>query len=502
MALFPVGAAADYGDAVPADYWKKLGELLNTTVFYNVRNPDFGAVGDGTTDDRAAIQACIDASPAGATILFPPGTYGVSAPVVRKVSRRYMGWGPGWADSTIIKPLNGSSANFQNAAGHSGVLVPESWNTNATTPAGVEEIHNLSVDGNKANNATGQHHGLIIYGEYWSKYRNLRLYNNKRTGLHMTLTAKNGSSTMPAGISDNRFRDIQAAANDEHGVFQSSPAAANHQDAVFDGDNLFYNNGLSGMWVDNGGGWNLNNLHMWGNGQHGLYFLDSSFAVKVNGLYVENFGNTAAGGVSYFGFRAKATNGEGPTLSDCHIRTLDPAGTSSFFCYALEGADTDVHLSLTNCQAVGAGTARGRGFNLNASSGVLTVTGAGNDAAGFVAGQDREYIGAGLIGTGAVGLGPPATTLAGTTYTLVASDADKAVELTSASPVTVTVPANVFKAGQVVEVTRMGTGSVTLAAGAGMTVRTPGTLVLRVQYSSGSLRFRSATECVLAGDTT
>jgi hypothetical protein len=501
MALFPVGTAADYGDAVPIDYWQKLGMLLNTTVFYNIRNPDYGAdPAASAAANRAAIQACIDASPVGATILFPPGTYEVDAPLVYKPNRHYVGLGGGWGDGAVIKVANGSSANFPTP--HSGVLVPESWNTNATAASGPVEFHNLSVDGNKANNATGFHHGLILYGEYWSRCSNLRLYNNKKSGLYLTNKGKNGTATMPPGISDNRFRDIQAAANDEHGVFQSSPAAANHQDAVFDGDNLFYNNGSSGMWVDNGGGWNLNNLHMWGNGQHGLYFLDSSFAVKVNGLYVENFGNTAAGGVSYFGFRAKATNGEGPTLSDCHIRTLDPAGTSSFFCYALEGADTDVHMSLTNCQAVGAGTARGRGFNLNASSGVLPVTGAGNDAAGFVAGQDREYIGAGLIGTGAVGLGPPATILAGTTYTLVASDADKAVELTSASPVTVTVPANVFKAGQVVEVTRMGTGSVTLAQGSGMTVRTPGTLVLRVQYSSGSLRFRSATECVLAGDTT
>ncbi|MDQ2787221.1 MAG: hypothetical protein M3Y58_19705 [Chloroflexota bacterium] len=36
----------------------------------------YGAAGDGTTDDTAAIQAAIDAVPAsGGTVLFPPGTY-------------------------------------------------------------------------------------------------------------------------------------------------------------------------------------------------------------------------------------------------------------------------------------------------------------------------------------------------------------------------------------------------------------------------------------------
>ena len=39
---------------------------------------DFGAVGDGVTDDTAAIQEAIDTVPAGAVVYFPPGTYAVS----------------------------------------------------------------------------------------------------------------------------------------------------------------------------------------------------------------------------------------------------------------------------------------------------------------------------------------------------------------------------------------------------------------------------------------
>lgn len=40
---------------------------------------DFGAVGDGVANDTAAIQAAIDATPAGETLLFNPGNYRLTA---------------------------------------------------------------------------------------------------------------------------------------------------------------------------------------------------------------------------------------------------------------------------------------------------------------------------------------------------------------------------------------------------------------------------------------
>ena len=92
---------------------------------------------------------------------------------------------------------------------------------------------------------------------------------------------------------------------------------------------------------------------------------------------------------------------------------------------------------------------------------------------------------------------------AGTAYTLALADFGHIIETTSSSAVTVTVPPNAsvaFPAGTVVEVCQLGAGQVTVAQGAGVTIRSPASLVLRAQFSTVSLRKRATDEWVLAGD--
>jgi hypothetical protein len=49
-------------------------------MFFNVKSPEYGAVGDGATNDAAAIQAAITAAmTVGGIVVFPPGVYNHSA---------------------------------------------------------------------------------------------------------------------------------------------------------------------------------------------------------------------------------------------------------------------------------------------------------------------------------------------------------------------------------------------------------------------------------------
>ena len=92
----------------------------------------------------------------------------------------------------------------------------------------------------------------------------------------------------------------------------------------------------------------------------------------------------------------------------------------------------------------------------------------------------------------------------GTTYTLVAGDAAEMVSLSNASAITLTVPPNssvAFPTGTQIILYQAGAGQVTVAAGAGVTLRSQGTkLKLTGQYAVASLIKIGTNEWILAGN--
>jgi hypothetical protein len=91
----------------------------------------------------------------------------------------------------------------------------------------------------------------------------------------------------------------------------------------------------------------------------------------------------------------------------------------------------------------------------------------------------------------------------GTTYTLVASDANKLVTATnSGSTITVTIPAGVFSVGQSVNITQLGAAQVVFQGDGTSTVySTPG-VKLRAQYSVASVACIATNTFLLIGDLT
>src|SRR6266496_79845 len=85
LVLLSVQATSVFADSlIPADRritWNPgiPGGIPNrTTIFANVKNSPYNAIGDGVHDDTAAIQQAISACPTGQVVYIPPGTYRTS----------------------------------------------------------------------------------------------------------------------------------------------------------------------------------------------------------------------------------------------------------------------------------------------------------------------------------------------------------------------------------------------------------------------------------------
>lgn len=136
---------------------------------FNIRN--FGAVGDGITDDTAAIQAAYDAvdSTYGGTVIWPGGfRYAHTGIDITTPHTKTLGVGIGGAESYLM-----------NSSNRSAFVVGD----NATYMPGVQ-FEGLFLRGNSANNSSG--HGIIFQGCENPRVYNCQVYDSKQNGIHFT----------------------------------------------------------------------------------------------------------------------------------------------------------------------------------------------------------------------------------------------------------------------------------------------------------------------------
>ena len=95
----------------------------------------------------------------------------------------------------------------------------------------------------------------------------------------------------------------------------------------------------------------------------------------------------------------------------------------------------------------------------------------------------------------------PLEPVTGAAYTLIASDNRKYKRTNSATPVTITVDADVHTINDELEFEQGGAGKITFAAGAGMTLNSlSGNLGSAGQYATFKIKFISATVATISGN--
>jgi hypothetical protein len=283
---------------------------------------DYGAVGNGTTDDTAAIQAGIDAVSAagGGTLLFPEGTY-IVAGLQIKASVYLQGSGE---RATALKLKN--SANTY-------LIADTRYVNNVLYSSNPYGISSLTLDGNNANNTSGS---CLIIQTYASTFRDLTIQYSPEHGVITTTVTANGSNILNT-VPDNRFENCHFQYNKKCGFYgkDNNNILA---DQMFLGC-TFFGNGQSGFYqvvAERSAGFVFNDSR-WYLGYQGDIDLSKCGRVNITGCN--------------FDLSAESAPNNGSVFASIRIRTASVNGTIAicgniFYLSSFSATATDIYCGI------------------------------------------------------------------------------------------------------------------------------------------------------------
>ena len=168
-----------------------VNRAINLKLAEMVSVKDFGAIGDGTTDDTTAIAAAITyiGSLNGGDIYFPQGTYKISTPLVLANSQNLVG------DTNGTTIYNSSTTQETITAGTNPIIFNgnKSYITGINftgNPAGANTCHGINIQGMQAIVRDCTFNGLKgsgIKGTYcqYTRINNCGFSDNGRYGIEI-----------------------------------------------------------------------------------------------------------------------------------------------------------------------------------------------------------------------------------------------------------------------------------------------------------------------------
>lgn len=265
---------------------------------YNVK--DYGAVGDGIADDRAAIQACIDAAPAGATVFFPA------------TSTSYRVIGTLTATKTI--KITGGKTKIKSVSGNLFDLQAEGIVLEGLTLEGSRAAAPHTAVRMGANFITVQNckvtlfdRGFEVWGGVWHNITNIRMRN-------ITTTVIEIGNIVGTVVTDLRYdTDVASYAQPIRGILLYG------EGCNFSDLDLIH----AGRCVEIVGGaahnpsWNFFNSCSFDTSSYGVYIAGTDTNYLVKGLMFQHcwFSSHTEAGF----YASPSQNVNGITLNGCHI---------------------------------------------------------------------------------------------------------------------------------------------------------------------------------------
>ncbi|HSX06510.1 MAG TPA: glycosyl hydrolase family 28-related protein [Candidatus Saccharimonadia bacterium] len=318
----------------------------------SVKDPAYGAKGDGSTDDTVAIQAAITAAGTSHTCFFPAGTYIISSPLNLLSGGSYVG--SGWAST--IKQKNGTNLTRL-------LQWPSGTNTGCL-------MADLQIDGNRANNSSATCYGLYAFALQYSTFRNVRIQQVNGDAWRLDGSTGGFANT----TSTVHLNDCWAYGNANNGLVLTSFAADVH---ILGGDYGF--NGSSAITLQAGSS-SIRSAVLWGT-TSGPGLLVGGQANQITSCNIE--GNNQQGiVVNQFGSFAQ--------IDSCKVYDNSTAGNGLYdgiYVNGVSGSSVS-GVAVTNCfiypDVFAGGTTQAHAINLGAFHQNCTLIG---NTVGFAGSQ-------------------------------------------------------------------------------------------------------------------
>lgn len=261
---------------IPAQIWfrsaltggilRKMGDKAGDIVSVK----DFGATGDGSTDDTTSVQAANDAaSAAGKQLYFPAGTY--------KVSNLTHGTAPwiGEPRQSIISALNSGSAVYLVASPkwlEAGATIASSpWN----------RVYGIDFD------AGGFKTYTVVLRTYYTKVENCRIYGSTDTDLLVSSDAQD-ATLLSSTMVNNEYLNNWIGVDGSTASYGLRVVDTNGKVT----DHIVHGNYMSGssivaLWVPIAAGWNITGNHFYGSGTSSAYIYKPNVGTVFANNYLE-----------------------------------------------------------------------------------------------------------------------------------------------------------------------------------------------------------------------
>ncbi len=236
-----------------------------------IRPEDFGAVGDGTTDDTRALQRALDRAE-GASLLL--------------TGRRYL------TGATLLvssnTSLQGFGATILGRAEDGPVIASKAWATRAPT-RGRTRIAGLRIEG--TGRGTRQD-GVVLF-DFWSELADLEIVNTGGRGIVLTATDRNRNAA-GGTLVENRVRRCIVRDGAGTAFFLGEPANGKLTDGDLTDCIGMARDDADGPIVSIGhaAGWTIRNLHTYGGRPRTAVEVRQAYFTRIADLYCEGFTET------------------------------------------------------------------------------------------------------------------------------------------------------------------------------------------------------------------